>query len=189
MRFTEIEHKFIVGPDFDLPGLCRTLRGLQPFKETALLTEDTYFLCAAVPHLIYRHRCDDERQELTVKNRTEADPEVRLEVNLRLSQEAGSQREAVAAFLAPLQITWQGRLQKQIHVFYFPDCEVVHYHAMTASRGVRCVEFEARGQPSVDAARQVLARYEDLTGFTGKERSFSSLFDLLLLPEIPARQR
>lgn len=186
MRFTEIEHKFIVGPDFDLPGLRQLMRGLGPRKETALLTEDTYFLCALVPHLIYRHRCDAERQELTVKDRTAADPEVRLEVNLRLSQDAGSQRDAVAAFLAPLRITWQGRLQKQIHVFYFPDCEVVHYHAKTDHREIRCVEFEARAQPGVDAARQVLARYEALAGFTGKERSRSSLFDLLLAPDLPA---
>lgn len=191
-NFREVEHKFLVGEDFDLPGFITRARQLGPSGTTELRVEDTYFVAASCPGAIFRHRYDAERQELTMKSRATpasgkrmvGDPEVRREVNLRLAGE--NQREAVAAFLEPLSITWRGTLTKDICVFYFPDCEVVHYAAWTPLRRVRCVEFEAVGCGDLTQARAVLAAYEERLGFAGKERVKASLFDLLLLPEMTA---
>lgn len=187
MLYTEIEHKFIVDASFDLPAFRAKLHALGPERTNEVEVEDTYFLLAAHPEYVFRHRFDRERQELTVKNRSERDPEVRLEVNLKLDSGDGSQRAAVEAFLRPLGLHWQGTIHKHIEVFYFPDCEVVYYLARTAERSVRCVEFEARKPSDVAAAQAVLARYEARTGFDAHSRATQSLFDLLLLPAAPSR--
>lgn len=190
----EIEHKFLVGPDFDVAGFRAAALSLCPQRTTCLPVKDTYFVTAGEPGLIFRHRVDTERQELTIKSRgpfdqrraSPADTEVRVEVNLALDQDAGDQEAAVRAFLAPLKIRWQGSLRKEIQVFYYPDCEVVYY-AATARRTLRCVEFEATDHGGdVVAARDTLRRYEAYLGFAERRRTRASLFDLLLLPEMDA---
>lgn len=184
-QYREIEHKFIVGPQFDLAEFRRRAQALGPQRTTELHVEDTYFVTGLGPGVVFRHRYDVERQELTVKSRGPGDTEVRREVNLRLDQSAGSQLAAVSAFLEPLSIRWQGSLGKDICVFYYPDCEVVYYDARTAKRRVSCVEFEAIGSADLESARATLASYEQRLGLGDAQRAWESLFDLLLLPEMP----
>lgn len=181
----EIEHKFIVPADFDRAAFAAAAQLRGPLRTAAVEVEDSYFVVAANPAVIFRHRCDRERQELTVKTRG-GDCEVRLEVNLRLDQQRGNQRAAVAAFLQPFGVRWQGTLRKDLVVFEFADCEIVHYRAESPDGRVACVEFEAVGQPDIATARAVLARYEAALGFADRERSQVSLFDLLLAPRMRA---
>lgn len=109
----------------------------------------------------------------------ERDPEVRDEINLDLGQHAGNQEAAVDAFVARLGAVWQGDVVKDIEVWEFADCEVVHYRAVGGGREVHCVEFEAKHAASVDEAVGVLARYELATGFGSASRTMASLVDLL----------
>ncbi len=184
--YREIEHKFIVGDEFDLGQFRRRARELGPERTTELHVVDTYFVTKLGPGVVFRHRYDEERQELTVKSRGPGDTEVRREVNLRLDQASGSQLAAVTAFLQPFGILWQGSLGKDICVFYYPDCEVVYYDARAAERRVCCVEFEAVGGASLEAARATLLAYEQRLGLGQKRRVQESLFDLLLRPAMPA---
>ncbi len=177
-EFQEIEHKFVVGDDFDLPAFRRLLRALGPEGTTALSVRDVYYWSERHPRIVFRHRYDRELQHLSVKS-LEPDPEVRLEVNLDLGQHRGDQQAAVEAFLGALEIDWRGEVDKEIEVFYFPDCEVVYYRGASRSTSVACVEFEARGQASIDDALRVLARYERLTGFRSRRRTAKTLVDLL----------
>ncbi len=179
MKFTEIEHKFLVSEDFDLAGFGAALAARQPRRMSEIAVADTYFMTRAAPGHVFRHRFDRERQELTVKDRA-GDAQVRREVNLRLDLGAGDQGAAVAEFLRPFGLLWQGALHKDLRVWYFADCEVVHYVARGPDRSVRCVEFEAVDQPDLDTALGVLARYEAATGFSAADRVKDSLFDLLL---------
>lgn len=186
--YREIEHKFIVGPQFDLADFRRRAAALSPTRTTELHVQDTYFITGLGSGVIFRHRYDAERQELTVKSRGPGDTEVRREVNLRLDQAAGNQAAAVAAFLQPLSLRWQGSLGKDILVYYYPDCEVVYYDARTTERRVCCVEFEALGDSrmTLEAARATLTAYAQRFGLGDAPRANQSLFDLLLLPEMPA---
>jgi CYTH domain-containing protein len=185
----EIEHKFLVGPEFDRGDFARRVQRLGPQRSTLVHGEDTYYVTALQPDAVFRHRIDAERQELTIKGRGGADSEVRLEVNLRLAQDAGNQRDAVTAFLGPFQIRWQGGLHKDIDVYYFPDCEIVYYTAYALARPehvVHCIEFEATGGGNLAAARATLAAYEARLGMDPAARTQQSLFDLLLLPQMNA---
>lgn len=180
MRFTEIEHKFVLDGAFDLAAFRHALAALGPERHTSLRVQDRYFLTAdgRARHFILRHRYDHEIHQLTIKSLA-SDPEVRDEINLDLGHHAGDQRAQVDAFAARLGASWSGALQKDLDVWYFPDCEVVHYVATTADRVVRCVEFEAVRQASIPAARAVIDRYERATGFDPATRSRQSLVDLL----------
>ena len=177
-RFQEIEHKFVVGDDFDLAALRRTLLRHGPAKTTSLAVRDVYYATEHQPGYIYRHRYDRELQHLSVKS-LEADAEIRLEVNLDLGQHRGDQQAAVEAFLATLGVAWRGEIHKQIEVFYFPDCEVVYYQASADSRSVRCVEFEAVHASSILAAKDVLEKYEKLAGFAHRRRTTKTLVEIL----------
>lgn len=178
MRFQEIEHKFLVGEGFDLEAFRATVRGLGPTRTTALPVRDVYYLSDRHPGYVFRHRYDRELQHLSVKS-LERDPQVRLEVNLDLGQHLGDQQPAVEAFLGALEVAWRGEVHKEIEVFTFPDCEIVYYSASSGSRVVRCVELEALEKTSVDAALEVLRRYERLTGFEHRERTRKAVVELL----------
>ena len=180
MRFTEIEHKFVVGDAFDTAGLHRALDLLDPTRRASLRVRDRYFLTGdgRTRHYILRHRFDHELHQLTIKSLT-SDPEVRDEINLDLGHHQGDQAAQVDAFVARMGMTWTGELHKDLDVWYFPDCEVVHYVASSGARMVRCVEFEAIRQASIEAALSVIDRYERVTGFDPSARSRQSLVDLL----------
>jgi len=180
MRFTEIEHKFVVEAGFDLAAFRRALEALGPERTDTLQVRDRYLLTGdgRARHYILRHRFDRELHQLTIKSLA-SDPEVRDEINLDLGHHQGDQAAAVDAFAGRMGIVWRGELLKALDVWYFADCEVVHYVATSSGRTVRCVEFEAIRQASVPEALAVIARYEDATGFDAARRSRQSLVDLL----------
>ena len=184
MRFTEIEHKFLVPDGFDVDGFGVALDALGPTRRTRLQVRDRYFMTenGESRRYILRHRFDAEINQLTIKA-LEADPEVRAEISLDLGHHAGSQDAAVDAFVARQGVTWSGSLDKDLRVWYFPDCEVVHYIASTNGRTVRIVEFEATVKKSVEDALLILTRYERATGFDTATRSMRSLV-ALLFPDI-----
>lgn len=180
MRFTEVEHKFVLDEAFDLPAFRRVLDTLSPRRQTTLQVRDRYFLTGdgRTRHYILRHRFDEELHQLTIKSLT-SDQAVRDEINLDLGHHAGDQAAQVDAFVARMGVTWSAALQKELEVWYFADCEVVHYTASAGDRVVRCVEFEAIGQASIADALAVIGRYEQATGFDQGARSHRSLVDLL----------
>ncbi len=180
MRFTEIEHKFVVGPGFDLAAFRQTLAALGPVRTSTLEVRDRYFLTGdgQARHYILRHRFDHELHQLTIKSLA-SDPEVRDEINLDLGHHQGDQAAPVDAFMARMGVVWRGELTKALEVWYFADCEVVYYEATSGDRAVQCVEFEAIRQTSVPDALAVIARYERATGFDPATRSRLSLVDLL----------
>ena len=187
LRFTEIEHKFIVDEQFDLTGFRDALGRLHPTRTSSLRVQDRYYLTDGGRNgrFIIRHRYDAALHHLTLKT-IEDDTEVRSEINLDLGHHAGDQHEAVKAFLDRLGIQWSGTLHKDLDVWHFPDIEVVHYRASTGTRSVRCVEFEATRKPSLDGALAIVQRYERATGFADQHRSHLSLLQLLF-PEVLPR--
>jgi len=186
LRFTEIEHKFVVDEQFDLAAFDEILTSLGPTRRTTLQVRDRYFLTGAGKErrFLVRHRFDPELHHLTLKT-LENDPQIRTEVNLDLGHHAGNQADRVDAFLAPFGVEWQDSLLKDLDVWYFPDAEVVHYQARGGGRAVRCVEFEATGHEHVDAALAAIERYEGATGLVASERERRSLPELLF-PEVAA---
>ena len=184
LQFTEIEHKFIVDEQFDLLRFRQAIEALGPTRTSTIGVEDRYFLTEGgrARRFLMRHRYDAELHHLTIKS-LEADTEVRVEVNLDLGHHAGQQAPQVDAFMKLLGVVWSGTLRKELEVWYFPDCEVVYYQASTASRSVRCVEFEARRQESLKEALATVERFELATGFSGASRSQLSL-PQILFPEL-----
>jgi len=187
LEFQEIEHKFLVGEDgvFDLPAFRRALEALKPVRHVTLRVRDRYFLTETGRSrgFIIRHRFDQELHELTIKAVT-SDAEVRQEINLALAP--GDQQATVDAWVAALGLVWQGALWKDLEVWHFEDCEVVHYVATSGDVTVRCVEFEATSKPSLEHALSVLQKYEAATGFAGATRTPASLL-ALLWPDVIAR--
>ena len=180
-RFQEIEHKYVVGDGLDLEDFRHRVQRLEPIKANALAVRDVYYLTKHQPTYIYRHRYDLELQHLTAKS-LESDSQVRVEINLDLGQHRGDQQAVVEAFLETLEVVWRGVVQKDIEVYYFPDCEIVHYEARAGSRSVRCVEFEARDETSIDDAIAVLHRYRKLTGFEDRRRTAKTVVEILFPP-------
>ena len=186
LRFTEIEHKFVAGDDFDLARFRAAVERLHPTRTNALRVRDRYFLTEAGRRgrFILRHRHDPELHHLTLKSLAR-DTEVRSEVNLDLGHHAGDQAAAVDAFVERLGVTWRGVLDKDLTVWYFPELEIAHYRASTGARAVECVEFEATRKRSLAAALRTVERYERATGFGGANRSHRSL-PQILFPEVAA---
>ena len=178
-QFLEIEHKFVVPDTFDLETFARACRALHPHVEKTVAVHDVYHVLAARTDIIFRHRFDRELQQLTLKTRG-ADNEVRTEINLALEDPV--QEEAVSAFLAAIGPTERFPIQKQIWVFEFSDCEIVHYTARYGERTVSCVEFEAVGAPDTATALATLARYEQALGFDTAARTSVNLFEMLVGP-------
>lgn len=178
LRFKEIEHKFVVDSGFDLAAFRGALAALAPVRHVTLRVRDRYFVTEAgrARGFVIRHRHDRELHELTVKS-VAADAEVRVEVNVALRPV--DQDAQVEAFVAAQGLIWQGELWKDLEVWHFADCEVVHYTATAADVVVRCVEFEAIHQASLDDALAVLARFEAATGFSGTSRTQASLLGLV----------
>lgn len=180
MQFKEIEHKFILDDAFNLADFRAQVEALGPVRTFALRVRDRYYLTehGRLGRYVIRHRYDEDMHHLTIKT-LKADPEVRDEINLDLGQHAADQAAAVDAFVAWLGVVWNGTILKDIEVWEFPTCEMVHYAAFGGDRSVRCVEFEAVSAASEDEARAVLEHYERATGFAGAKRSRQSVVDLL----------
>ena len=189
LQFKEIEHKYLVGDDFDLQRFRDVLATLGPTRTNAIRVRDRYYLTETgqARRFVIRHRFDAELHHLTIKA-IEADSEVRDEVNLNLGHHAGDQAAQVDAFMACMGVRWRGTILKELEVWYFAECEVVHYRASTDVRSVRCVEFEATRRDSLADARAIVERFERATGFAGRARSRVSL-PQLLFPELSAQLR
>jgi adenylate cyclase class IV len=183
-RFKEIEHKYVVGAEFDLRRFQDVLTTLGPARTHSIRVRDRYYLTEGGldRRFVIRHRFDAELQHLTIKT-LEADTEVRDEVNLDLGQHAGDQAAQVEAFLARLGVRWSGTVHKLVDVWYFADCEVVYYRASTNARSVSCVEFEATHKDSLADALAIIEKLERATGFHGLVRSRLSL-PQILFPEL-----
>ena len=184
LRFTEIEHKFIVDEQFDLTYFRDALGRLNPTRTTSIHVRDRYYLTdgGRRGRFVIRHRYDSELHHLTLKT-LEDDTEARTEINLDLGHHAGDQHDVVDAFLDNLGVQWSGTLHKDLEVWQFHDIEVVHYRASTDARSVRCVEFEATRKPSLAGALAIVERYECATGFADQHRSRLSLLQILF-PEV-----
>jgi adenylate cyclase class IV len=182
--FTEIEHKFVLGADFNRDTFLKMVTELSPGRQAAAMVRDTYFVLGHDNHHVYRHRFDNEIQQLTVKS-VEDDSAVRMEINIPIDQSKGDQRPAILEFMKALGCRWSGDLSKDIQVAYFDDCEIVLYRAVNRGREVYCVEFEAVNPDSVTEGLAVLARYEAALGFKAEARETKSLFELLLLDSAP----
>jgi len=180
LRFKEIEHKFVVDDAFDLPRFRQAVAALGPIRTSTVSVQDRYFLTegGSARRCLFRHRYDAELHHLTIKT-LESDPEVRIEVNLDLGHHAGPQAPQVDAFMEQLGVIWRGSLTKELEVWYFADCEVVYYQASTASRSVRCVEFEATRKDSLEGALAIVERFELAAGFSAAVRSKRSLPQIL----------
>jgi adenylate cyclase class IV len=184
LRFKEIEHKYIVGDEFDLQAFRHTLTRLGPTRAYSIRVRDRYYLTEGRQQrrFVIRHRFDAQLQHLTIKT-VGSDTEVRDEVNVDLGQHAGDQASQVEAFVERLGVRWSGTVHKDVDVWYFEDCEVVHYLASAGSRSVRCVEFEARRGTSLADAIAIVDTFERATGFSGLVRSRLSL-PQILFPEL-----
>ncbi|MGY8941401.1 MAG: CYTH domain-containing protein [Flavobacteriales bacterium] len=178
-QFLEIEHKFVVESNFDLESFVAGVRALGPVDEKQVQVRDTYFLPSENSNFIYRHRMDEEIQQLTVKSRGRGN-EVRTEINLELGA-LPSQEAAVNAWMQLIGTSNGHVIDKAIWVFEFSDCEVVHYHARYGKKSVVCVEFEAVGAESKAAALATLLKYENQLGFDAEARTRINLFDLLVI--------
>lgn len=180
LGFKEIEHKYMVGDEFDRPRFREALAALGPARTSSIRVRDRYYLTEGGLNrrFMIRHRFDAELHHLTIKT-LEADTEVRDEVNLDLGQHAGDQAAQVEAFMTRVGVRWSGTVHKEVDVWYFADCEVVHYLASTGARSVRCVEFEATRGRSLADALAIVDAFERATGFHGRVRSRVSLPQLL----------
>lgn len=192
LQHLEVEHKFVVGSDFDLQQFSAKIAEIKPHHQTQITVRDTYYVPAHAPGCIIRHRYDAELQHLTLKSVGSKNTEVRTEVNIDLGQHRGDQTAAVEAFLRPLGMLWSGELTKEVYAWHFPQCEIVYYRAWAGGKAgksadaVNCVEFEAVNCGTTDEAIAVLLRYEALTGFDHLSRTNISLFEMLLAESMPA---
>ena len=184
LRFTEIEHKYVVDERFDLPRFRDALARMRPVRTSTVHVHDRYFLTEGgrERRFVIRHRYDAELHHLTLKT-LEPDTEIRAEINLDLGHHAGNQQARVDAFLDRLGVEWSGTVHKDVEVWYFPDSEIVYYQASTGGRTVRCVEFEAKGADSKHAALATLEACERATGFDHAARTRLSLVQILF-PEL-----
>jgi hypothetical protein len=187
-EFLEIEHKFLVGPGFDMPGFEKRMESLGPTGQTRLRVADRYFLSNKVPGFIYRHRFDNEMQHLSIKS-MEQSAQVRTEINLDLGQHRGDQKDVVEAFLSVLDVFLSVEIIKDIVVFHFPTVEAVYYDARYKDSHIRCVEFEATAYDDIGDAHQLLKDFENKSGFGAIDPTESSLFELLVLPNLPFGER
>jgi hypothetical protein len=178
LRFKEIEHKFVVPATFDRESFRQALQALGPARHEVLRVRDRYFVTEGgrARGYVLRHRHDRELHELTLKT-VVGDAEVRDEVNLALRPE--DQDAVVDAFVGGQGVVWQGTVWKDLEVWHFADCEVVHYVATADTQEICCVEFEAIHQATLDEALAVVARYEAATGFAQATRTPASLVDLI----------
>ena len=189
LKYQEIEHKYLVDAAYDLAEFEAVARRLNPVQSKSLKVTDTYYVVHTMPNHVIRHRIDNELQQLTIKS-TGTDNECRTEVNLELDLRAGNQAAAIEAFLKPLDVLWSGSIEKNILVFYFDECEVVHYSARSGEgKTVHCVEFEATKKSSREDALAIISHYETAFGFRPDGRSNHSLFELLFAGSIPDKVR
>lgn len=180
----ETEHKYLLEEGFDLSEFERCMLALRPSGVVRAQVDEAYFLTRGCPLGIFRHRHDGALHDLTWKSFGREDTEVRSEWAIDLDRSGGSQLERVRSFLNPLGILWEGRAEKTLICFEFPDCEVVWYCATTGGRTAMCLEVEALNAESLTQAKATIAAYERSLGLNPATRCRRPLV-LLLFPEFP----
>lgn len=176
-NFKEFEHKYLLDEDFDPAPVFERLRALGTGEEKQLSVTDVYYQSNVLPGFIFRHRKDEEIQQLTVKSYG-GDTRERTEVNLHLKNDF-AQFDGVEAFLSTIGTFQKFNIRKEIIVIDFPDCECVYYKASSNNKIVFCMEFEAIGTDNLDGAMAIIERYEAIAGFESSQRCHISLFDIL----------
>lgn len=176
-NFKEFEHKYLLETGADTDSIFADLRKAGDGKEKQLVVTDIYYRDSSLPGYIYRHRKDEEIQQLTVKSYG-GDTRERTEVNLHLKNDR-DQFDAVEAFLKTLGEFERFEIHKKIRVIDFQDCECVYYEASSGTKIVHCFEFEALGTNNLEDAMEIIAKYESAAGFDPAQRCELSLFDLL----------
>lgn len=184
IRFLEIEHKYLLPQDYNPQPFIQIVKDLEPHGESIVEVNDSYFVTKSCPGYVFRHRIDKEIQHLTVKSLGD-DPTVRKEVNLDLGHHKGDQKDRAKAFLEALTITWHGTIHKSVCAYYFHNCEVTYYEAHYGNRSVKCIEIEATQASSIDEAKGVISEFERKLQLDPDDRENQSLFQMLLLPDIP----
>ena len=93
LRFTEIEHKYVVDAQFDLQRFREVLVSLSPPRTGAICVRDRYYLTAGgqAGGFLIRHRFDPELHHLTLKA-VGSDTEARSGSLRRYRQEAHTQQ-------------------------------------------------------------------------------------------------
>jgi adenylate cyclase class IV len=181
-KFLEIEHKFIVEKNFKVDAFLKKVRALNPYVEKKLTVTDTYFEHKKKSSVIVRHRLDKEQEQFTIKDKTR-DNEIRREINIELPKvQRTNQLDKIKVFLDMLDLKPKGIIEKKIHVFHFPKCEIVFYEGLEKlkKKKVNCIEFEAHGYKSKNEALKIIQNFEEMLGFEAKKRCKKSLYDLLL---------
>lgn len=161
----------------DVGKVFEKLRALGKGKEKHLTVDDVYFRNEHFPNYVFRHRKDEEIQQLSVKSYG-GDTRERTEINLNLKNDR-TQHDAVATFLGIFGSFQKYVIKKEIKVIDFPDCECVYYKASSADKSVCCMEFEALGTTDLSEALRIINKYESVAGFDPEERCRISLFEIL----------
>ncbi len=169
--------------DFNIDAFDSKVKSLSPSSYKYVDVVDTYFVLESTKGHVYRHRCDKEIQQLSLKSISK-DPAVRKEVNLNLS--GSSQLSSVRRFLEAGNILFEGSINKSVYVYEFPDVEIVFYKASNNNKLVCCIEIEAKNPHSIESAKAIIESYERKIGLDSKQREKSSLFDLLLAEQLPS---
>lgn len=186
-KYYEVEHKYTFSSEQELASYINRCHGMAHIRHNELVVVDNYFLTNNSPDVVYRFRKDRELCQLTVKE-LKSDAENRYEVNLNLDKSC-SDLEDARAFLAPLGVSFEGAITKALSVFYFEDAEIAIYQAQSRSGVAYCLEIEAIGWDCIDTALSVLDKYEQALELGTKERTHSSLFQMLIFPQIPENIR
>jgi hypothetical protein len=176
-NFKEFEHKYVLDEHFDVNPVFEQLRSLGNGKEKQLTVKDVYYRSQNFPDFVFRHRKDEEIQQLTVKSYG-GDTRERTEVNLHLKNDRAQFGE-VEAFLDAIGSFRKFEISKEIRVIDFPDCECVYYKASSNDNSVYCMEFEALGTNDLSEALLIIKKYEAVAGFESLQRCHISLFDIL----------
>lgn len=183
-NFLEIEHKFVLDQSKPRDQILELLGALPSQKKTQINVVDQYFLTPLLPKRVFRHRLDEEIQQLTLKS-LEDSPEVRKEINLNLGLDFGDQGNAIQAFIEQLVPEFESfKINKQVWVFYQKDAEIVYYEARAAELSVRCLEIEALNAPTIETGLATISRYEKVLGFEADQASNKTLLELLAPPNL-----
>lgn len=181
-KFLEVEYKFVLPDEATFEHFCSLITTMSPSRHSHVSTTDTYYVLDSNPGFIYRHRFDQELQQLTVKSLTQ-DPSVRMEVNLELKTD-GNQGDAVQNFLQTFGIKAQSSLTKDLYVFYFPNIEIALYRARAGQRELLCLEIEVTNFDDISSGKNELNKWCQKIGVNSEARETRSLFEILLLPSL-----
>ena len=180
-KFQEFEHKYLLAESEQVP-YQKAIENLNPLKSYTVKVTDWYFQTKTQPDHVYRYRRDKDYNQLTVKS-LQKDSESRLEVNLDLSGQKDYLHE-VRAFLSPQTPSFEGKIEKEVFVYYFSDCECVCYSAQFEETKIYCLELEVIEPQKWEDPRKVLSQYENKLGLDLSDRCPKSLFQLLIEPNI-----